>query len=123
MSSIAETTSPLPPADRPSALARLVVRTTAEYTGRGPTKARAYVNEPIVCVVLEDTLTKAEHSLVASGEAEIVITSRRAFQRTMREDLIAGVEAVMGRKVRAFLSDHDVLADIAVETFILEEGS
>jgi hypothetical protein len=46
--------------------------------------------------------------------------TRRAFQRTMSDDLVAAVEEHSGRKVRAFLSDNHIDPDIAVESFVLE---
>ena len=48
---------------------------------------------------------------------------RLAFQQTMREDLIRGVEKVLDRKVHAFLSSNHLEPDIAVETFLLEPRS
>jgi len=44
---------------------------------------------------------------------------RRALQDTMREDLIAAVEALTGREVEAFLSDNLHDPDIAVEIFLM----
>ena len=44
---------------------------------------------------------------------------RRAFQDTMREDLIAAVERLTMRKVEAFLSDNLHEPDVAVEIFLL----
>ena len=69
----------------------------ADYLGRGPTRARTTLGRDVVTVVLEETLTKAERRLAAEGEQESVITTRRVFQRTMREDLIAAVERVEPR--------------------------
>jgi uncharacterized protein YbcI len=45
---------------------------------------------------------------------------RKAYQSTMRDDLVAGVEQITARKVTAFLSDNHIDSDIAVDTFILE---
>ena len=45
---------------------------------------------------------------------------RRTYQETMRDDFVALVEDVVGRKVIAFLSDHHIDPDIAVEMFVLE---
>ncbi len=56
-------------------------------------------------MVLRDTLTKAERSLVADHRAQLVLDMREAYQSTMGHDLISGVEAISGRKVIAFLSD------------------
>jgi uncharacterized protein YbcI len=103
-----------------AALTNLVVRTFGEYTGRGPTNARAYFSDELVTVVLRDLLTKGERSLVDSGHEGQVLGMRLAFQHTMRDELVEGFEALTGRKVAAFLSANHVDPDIAVETFVLE---
>jgi uncharacterized protein YbcI len=90
-----------------------------EYTGRGPTKARTYINDDLITVVLQDTLTMGERSLVRDGEVELVLASRKAFQRTMSVQMIEAVERLSARKVFAFLSDNHVDPDVAVETFVL----
>jgi uncharacterized protein YbcI len=74
----------------------------SEYTGRGPTRARTYLNDNLVTVVLQDTLTKGERSLVDDNLAEAVLKMRKAFQGTMRHDLINGIEKILGRKVVAY---------------------
>ena len=102
-----------------AAISNHVVRTTSAYTGRGPTKARTYLNDDLVTVVLQDTLTKGERSLVSDDLDELVLAMRKAFQGTMRRDLIAGIEEILGREVLAFMSDNHVDPDIAVEVFLL----
>src|SRR3954470_15749274 len=101
-------------------ISRLVVRLFAEYTGRGPTKARTTIRDDTVICVTQDTMTKAERRLVAEGETDLVVTIRRKFQTTMREDLVGGVELLTGRKVLSFMSDQDGEADYAAEVFILD---
>jgi uncharacterized protein YbcI len=96
-----------------------MVRLLSEYTGRGPTKARTYINEDLISIVLQDTLTKGEQSLVRDGNVEIVLASRKAYQNTMRSDLVELVEKLTGRKVLAFLSDNHLEPDVAVESFVL----
>jgi uncharacterized protein YbcI len=102
-----------------AAISSAVVQLMREYTGRGPTKARTYIDEDLITVVLQDTLTMGERSLVRDGEADLVLTSRKAFQRTMSTQMIAAVERLSGRSVFAFLSDNHIDPDIAVETFVL----
>jgi uncharacterized protein YbcI len=102
-----------------AAISSAVVQLMREYTGRGPTKARTYIDEDLITVVLQDTLTMGERSLVRDGEADLVLTSRKAFQRTMSTQLIAAIERHSGRSVYAFLSDNHIDPDIAVETFVL----
>ncbi len=102
-----------------AAISKHVVRTMSKYTGRGPTKARTFINDDIVTVVLRDTLTTGEQTLVGDNRDELVLTLRNALQGAMRHDLINGVETILGRKVEAFLSDHHIDPDVAVEVFLL----
>jgi uncharacterized protein YbcI len=119
---MADTESHSPPTRQsPTAsISNHVVRVMSEYTGRGPTKARTSINGDLVSVLLRDTLTKGERSLVADGRSQLVLDMRKAFQMTMRDDLVAGVEQIMGRKVVAFMSDNHIDPDFAAETFVLE---
>jgi len=115
LSDVAET----PKGSVSSAISGAVVQLMREYTGRGPTKARTYINEDLITVVLQDTLTMGERSLVRDGEGELVISTRKAFQRTMSSQMIAAVERHSGRNVMAFLSDNHIDPDVAVESFVL----
>lgn len=102
-----------------AAISNHVVRTMSAYTGRGPTKARTYLDDDVVTVVLQDSLTKGERSLVGDELDELVLTMRKAYQGTMRHDLVNGVEEILGREVTALLSDNHIDPDFAVEVFLL----
>ena len=106
-----------------SAIANLIVRLFSEHAGRGPTRARAYVQDDIINVVLRDTLTRGEQGLVQEGHSQQVLEMRRLYQDTMRADAISGVEKLTGRRVAAFLSSNHIDPDVAVETFLLEPRS
>jgi uncharacterized protein YbcI len=96
-----------------------VVRITAEYTGRGPTRARTTINGDWIFVTLSDTLTKGERKLAETGRLDFVREARRAYQDAMREEFISEIEALTGRRVLAFLSDAHVDPDVAIESFYL----
>jgi uncharacterized protein YbcI len=96
-----------------------LVRTTAEYTGRGPTRARTTINGDWIFVTLSDTLTKGERKLAETGRLDFVREARRAYQDAMREEFISEIEALTGRRVLAFLSDAHVDPDVAIESFYL----
>jgi uncharacterized protein YbcI len=106
-----------------ASLANLMVRLVNDYAGRGPVRARAYNDGDMVCVVLQDTLTRGEQSLVSNGDESLVLATRRAHQAAMRAEAIAGVEELTGRTVRAFMSDNHIDPDVAVECFVLEPES
>jgi uncharacterized protein YbcI len=92
----------------------------SEYTGRGPTKAHTIVNRDSVTVILRDTLTTGERSLVAANKTQQVLESRHAYQQVMGDELTALVERTVQRKVIAFLSANHLDPDVAVEFFLLE---
>jgi uncharacterized protein YbcI len=110
---------PAPTGAQSSAISNATVRLLSEYTGRGPTKAPTYINGDLISVVLQDTLTKGERSLVRGGQEDLVIRTRRAHQVTMRADLVASVEEITGRSVLAFLSSNHIDPDYAVESFVM----
>lgn len=112
--------APVSRGEAAQAISNALVRLLRDYTGRGPTQAYTTITDSHVVVVLRDALLKAERSLVKDGHADAVIDMRHRFQRTMKEDLIAAVEENTGREVLAFLSDHHIDPDIAVEVFILK---
>ena len=110
---------PSPGGSKSAAISNLTVRLLSQYTGRGPTKARTFFNEDMVTVVLQDTLTKAERTLVDKDRRDLVLVTRTTFQEVMGDDLIAGIQEITGRTVIAFMSANHIDPDFAIETFIL----
>ena len=102
-----------------AAISDAVVRITADYTGRGPTRARTTINDEWVFVTLSDILTKGERKLAASGRAQFVRDTRKAFQDAMRDDFVTEIETLTGRSVTAFLSDNHIDPDVGIECFQL----
>jgi uncharacterized protein YbcI len=103
-----------------SAISNAIRQLIADYTGRGPTRARTSIGDNLVVVLLEDTLTKGERRLVTKGRDHRVIDYRREFQDAMREDAIASIEQITGRTVTAFMSANHIDPDLAAELFVLE---
>lgn len=108
------------PLSLPAELSRTTVAILREHTGRGANSARTVIDHDSVMVILGDTLLKSERTLVEAGEDEFVLEERSKFQRTMRNDLVAAVERIVGRPVKAFMSANHIDPDIGVEVFILE---
>jgi uncharacterized protein YbcI len=57
---------------------------------------------------------------VAKGRDIRVLDYRAEFQAAMREDAIASIEQLTGRKVAAFMSANHIDPDLAAELFVLE---
>src|SRR5947208_155322 len=102
-----------------AAISNAIVRLLREYTGRGPTKSRTTIRDNVVLVMLEQTLTKGEESLVKKGRVDKVIEIRHEFQEAMREESMAKVGELTGRKVTAMLSANHVNPDLGAEIFVL----
>jgi uncharacterized protein YbcI len=103
-----------------SQLCDAAVRLLREYTGRGPTKAKAMINDDSVMILLGDTLTRGERRLADTGKADRVLQLRHDYQLTMGDELVAAVEDVVGRRVIAFMSQNHIDPDLAVEIFVLQ---
>jgi uncharacterized protein YbcI len=105
----------------PSAkIATSAVHLLHQYTGRGPTKARTTIGERVVTILLADTLTTGERTLVHHGHADRVLQVRHDYQTAMRDDLVAIVERELDRPVIAFMSQNHIDPDLAVEVFVLD---
>ena len=105
----------------PSAkIATSAVQVLREYTGRGPTKAKTTIDEGLVTILLADTLTTGERTLVNHGHAERVLEVRHDYQTTMRDQLVGIVERELDRDVIAFMSQNHIDPDLAVEVFVLK---
>jgi uncharacterized protein YbcI len=98
-----------------------MTRLHREYYGRGPTKAKTYIQDDLVVVVLEETFTVAERTLVDRGEIDAIQQIRRRFQQQMADEFTALVEQATGRKVRAFMSETHLETDVSVEIFLLAD--
>ena len=101
-------------------ISRAMIVLTHEYTGRGPTRARTTINGTLIAVLLEDTLTKGEKTLVGKGHADAVVNMRSRFQEAMREDATSAIEQLTDRRVVAFFSSNHIDPDLAAEIFVLD---
>src|SRR3954447_9031099 len=106
-----------------TALSNAVVRIVREYTGRGPTQARASIRDDLVVVLMQETLLKAEHSLINDDKGKLVVEMRRSFQQTMKRPLSEAVENLTGRRGGGFMSGSHLEPDDSAEIFFLEPAS
>jgi uncharacterized protein YbcI len=93
----------------------------ADYYGQAPGAVRVFEAGDIVVVLIEETFTRAEQTLIKRGEADEVQIIRRRFQLAIADQFRSIVQKGTGRCVRSFLSDTDLHERLAVETFVLGE--
>ena len=104
-----------------SAISTRIVALLREHYGRGPMKAKTYVLDDIIVVVMRGSgFTPLEQTIMNSGEPNRVIAMREDFQRVMARRYEETIEELTGRKVLAFLSQAHVEPDITMEIFFVD---
>jgi uncharacterized protein YbcI len=103
-----------------AAVTREVVRIHTASLGRGPRKSFSFYNGNVIVCVLHEGLSRAERTLVDSGDGEAVRQVRKSLQGAMAGELRESVEELTGREVLALLSDSHVEPDVAIEVFVLD---
>jgi uncharacterized protein YbcI len=97
-----------------------IVHVIATYTGRGPTRAHTTIDGKLIVCLIEDALTTSERRLLEQGADDAVLTIRQSVQDAMKDELIALVEDLTGRKVVAVMSASHTSPDCGLEAFVLE---
>ncbi|HVW45768.1 MAG TPA: Na-translocating system protein MpsC family protein [Solirubrobacterales bacterium] len=103
-----------------AAITRAVTRIHTETFGRGPKKATSFHSGNVVVTLLEESMTKAERTLVDAGEGNAVLSMRLRLQRSMEDELKAHVGSLTARAVTALMSGNHLAPDMAIEVFVLD---
>jgi uncharacterized protein YbcI len=104
-----------------AAISNAMVGLKKQFYGKGPTKAKTFLNDNYVFCVLEGGLTRNELTLLEAGEAELVRTFRLRFQAAMTKPTTEAVEQITGCTVLSYHSQIVFDPDRAFEIFVLDE--
>jgi uncharacterized protein YbcI len=102
------------------AISNALVGVKKQLYGKGPVKAKTYLNDNYVFSVLEGGLTRNEETLVMAGEHRLVREYRLRFQEAVADTIRTAIEEVTGRKVLAYHSQIVFDPDRAFEIFVLD---
>jgi uncharacterized protein YbcI len=91
-----------------------------EYYGKGPTKAKSYINDNYVFCVMEGGLTRNEQTLLETGQATLVRDYRLRFQEAVAETTMEAIARITGRRVLTYHSQIVFEPDRAFEIFVLD---
>lgn len=103
-----------------AAISNAIVQVFSECYGRGPTKAKTYVDDVYVFTILEDVLTPVEETLVNNGREDLVREVRICFQTIMADQFKGAVEELTKRKVVTYQSQIAFHPVVAFEVFVLD---
>jgi uncharacterized protein YbcI len=104
-----------------ASISNAIVGIHSKHYGKGPTKAKTYMIDDTVICVMQDVFTTVERTLIENGKGEMVREVRTTFQHALRHEFLEAIREITGRRPRAFLSQIDWDADIAIEFFLLED--
>ena len=103
-----------------SEISTAMVRIKRQSYGRGPTKAKTYLNDDYVFCVMEGGLTTNEETLLEAGEEDLVRSYRLRFQEVMTAVATDAVEEITRRKVLTYHSQILFDPTRVFEIFVLE---
>ncbi len=93
-----------------------------EFYGKGPTKAKTYINDNYVFCVLQGGLTRNEETLVAAGQEALVRQYRLRFQEAVASATTEAMERITGCRVVGYHSQIVFRPETAFEIFVLDRS-
>ena len=104
-----------------AAISTSIVAILRDHYGRGPMRAKTYVLDDIIVVVMRGSgFTPLEQTIMDSGRPDRVVAMREDFQTVMQERYKQTIKELTGRDVTAFISQAHVEPDITVEMFFVD---
>ena len=103
-----------------AAISRGTVRLYLRAFGRGPTKARTYIQPDYAVCILRDVFTTGERTLIENGGRAEVEASRKKVSDAIDSEFVALVETETGRQVQTHLTHIKVPANLAVHLFLFD---
>src|SRR6185437_5745222 len=91
-----------------------------EFYGKGPVKAKTYLNDNYVFCAMEGGLTRNEETLLAAGHDEVVRGYRLTFQEAVTSTATSAIERITGRRVIGYHSQIVFRPTRVFEIFVLD---
>lgn len=104
-----------------AAVSREMVKALKTYYGKGPTKAKTYLFDDLLFVVMRGGMTQGEKTLLEAGHSDEVRSFRQRFENVMGDRLVGTIEQLTERKVLTYQSQ--VLFDpfVVIEIFVFDQ--
>jgi uncharacterized protein YbcI len=102
------------------AISNAMVGMKKQFYGKGPSRARTYLMDEYVFVVMEEGLTRSEETLLAADKHDLVRNYRLAFQETVTDTTTRAIEELTGRRVLTYHSQILFHPTRVFEIFMLD---
>lgn len=103
-----------------AAISREVVVLLKSLVGRGPTKAKTYIHDDCVFLLLREGHTRGEETMFEAGGGRAVAQGRVDISETIRAPLIEVIERHTDRKVIGFMSSSQQDPDLLSLVFVFD---
>jgi uncharacterized protein YbcI len=100
-------------------VANAVSKVKANFYGRGPEGAKAYLNDNLLVVVLRGGFLDVEETLIERGRSDKVRDLRITWEEELDAEMTQEVERVTGLNVSDYHSQVLIRARVIVELFLL----
>ncbi len=97
-----------------------MVRAQKEFFGKGPTKAKSYMLDDMLIVVMRGGMTTAEKTMLDFGQEDQVRAFRQLIENEMTERLTTKMEELTGRRIVNHQSQVMFDPDLVVEMFVFD---
>ena len=97
-----------------------VVRTIKDSFGKGPVKAKSYMLDDFLIVVMRGGVTVAEQTMLDRGHGDLVRQFRQTYENEMGTELVTKIETLTGRRVVNYQSQIMFDPHIVIEIFFFE---
>ncbi len=97
-----------------------MVRAQKEFFGKGPTKAKSYLLDDFLLIVMRGSQTQAEQTMLEFGQEHLVREFRQQFENEVADTLTRMVERVTGRRVLTYQSQILFEPEVVIEIFFFD---
>lgn len=104
-----------------AAISREMVKAMKTYYGRGPTKAKSYLLDDLLFVVMRGGTLQSEQTLLDAGFSDTVREFRQKFENVMGERLVGTVEQLTERRVLTYQSQILFDPQVVIEMFVFDQ--
>ena len=94
-----------------------------QHYGKGPTKAKAYMLDDFLIIVMRGGVLPAERTMLEAGREDTVREFRQAFENEMGALLTGRIEELTGRSVVTYQSQILFDPDMVFEIFVFDSAA
>ena len=102
-------------------LSSAIVQAQKEYWGKGPTRAKSYLLDDFLLIVMRGGFLPVERTMLEAGKEDIVRQYRQDFENEMSSRLIAKMEELTGRSIVTYQSQILFDPNIVIEIFFFDQ--